>query len=94
MNLPLAQLLPRGEEAMKLWYVSRDGKRHLYEEPLSGATDLTRERGEQIGEWLMKHPDIQQMELADQLGLIHSWRRKEPGPTRMRVGPGRSHRSD
>jgi hypothetical protein len=30
---------------MKLWYMSRDGKRHLYEDPRTGATELTQQRG-------------------------------------------------
>jgi hypothetical protein len=68
---------------MKLWYVSRDVKRYVYTDPRTGATELTQKRGEEIGERLIKQPEIQQVELADQLGLIHWWRRKEQ-PSRHR----------
>jgi hypothetical protein len=70
---------------MKLWYVSRDGKRHLYEDPHTGVTELTRQRGEEIGELLIKQPDVQQVELADQMGLIH-WRRRKERSSRRRSG--------
>jgi hypothetical protein len=62
---------------MKLSYVRRDGKRYLYTDPGTGASELTQKHGEEIGERLIKQPEIQQVELADQIGLIHWWRRKE-----------------
>jgi hypothetical protein len=61
---------------MKLWYVSQDGRRYLNTDPRTGASELTRKRGEEIGANLIQQPEVQQVELADQIGLIHWWRRK------------------
>jgi hypothetical protein len=61
---------------MKLCYVGRDGKRCLYTDPRTDASELTQKRGEEIGEKLIEQPEIQQVELADRIGTVHGWRRK------------------
>jgi hypothetical protein len=61
---------------MKLWYVSRDGKRHVYVDPRTGSTEWTRKLGEEIGEKRLRHPGIEQVELEDEIEAIHWWRRK------------------
>src|ERR1051326_6706415 len=72
---------------MKLWFVRQDGKRQLYTDPRTGASELTRKRGEEIGERMITQPEIQQVELADQIGLIHWWRRKRESSVRPRSQP-------
>jgi hypothetical protein len=64
---------------MKLWYVRQNWKRCLYSDPRTGASELTRKRGEEIGERLIKQPDLQQVELADQIGAVHWGRRNLSG---------------
>src|SRR5262249_33225570 len=51
-----AQRLTRGEQEMKLWYVSRDGKRRAYADPRTGSTEWTRTLGEEVGEQVPKQP--------------------------------------
>jgi hypothetical protein len=46
---------------MKLWYVSLDGKRQLYTDPRTGASELTRQRGEEIGEKLLEERGVRQV---------------------------------
>jgi hypothetical protein len=59
---------------MKLWYVSRDGERHVYADPRTGSTEWTRKLGEEVGQELLKRPDVRQVELADAIGAVHWWR--------------------
>lgn len=59
---------------MKLWYVSRDGKRYLYTDPRTGASELTRKRGEELGEKLIEQPNTERVELASEIGVICWWR--------------------
>jgi hypothetical protein len=75
-----AQLVTPGGQAMTLWYVSRDGKRQLCADPRTGVSELTQKLGQEIGAKLIQQPDIQQVELADEIGAVHWWRRKgRPG---------------
>jgi hypothetical protein len=65
---------------MKLWYVMRDGRRYVYTNPRTGASDLTRKRGEEIGEKLLEQPNIERVELANEIGVIYWWMERSSRP--------------
>jgi hypothetical protein len=52
-------------------------------------SEVTRKRGNEIGERLLLQPDVQQLELVDQIDAIHWWRRKKDGRREgQRAGQG------